>query len=193
MSMENNQGEYTEKEIDSVNEEICKESPSAAEECTYSQLTREDLESKLMQSEKQCSENIDRLQRTMAEFDNFRKRTTKEKSSMYEDGIRDTVQKILPVIDNLERALGTAEMNTTEEKSFFQGIQMVLRQCKDILGGLGVEEILSVGQQFDPLIHYAVSHIEDDNFGSNEIVEEMQKGYTCKDKVIRHSMVKVAN
>lgn len=178
------------KPIDETVEEV-------QEEATENVVLEEEekgLEAKdlLAQKDKQCAEYLDRLQRTMAEFDNFRKRTAKEKASMYEDGVRDTILKIVPVVDNLQRALGASEQKG-EGEGLVQGVTMILRQFEDILTGLGVEEIPAVGETFDPNLHYAVSHIEDENYGENEVTEELQKGYLYKEKVIRHSMVKVAN
>ena len=109
---------------------------------------------------------------------------------MYNDGLRDTVEKILPVIDNLERAVSA---QPDKENALYKGVEMTLKQFKEILSGMGVEEIPAKGEKFDPNLHSAVSHIEDENFGENEITVEMMKGYKLKDKVIRYSMVQVAN
>lgn len=152
----------------------------------------ENLQDILKDKEKQCDDLKDRLQRTMAEFDNFRKRTIKEKSALFEDGVRSTVEKILPVIDNFERALAAAGKED-KNNSFLQGMEMIYRQFKDILISIGVEEIKAVGEKFNPNLHNAVTHVEDEEFGESEVVEEFQKGYIYKDKVIRYSMVKVAN
>lgn len=137
-----------------------------------------------------ADDNLDRLQRTIAEFDNFRKRTAKEKTSMYDDGVRDTVLQILPVIDNFERAM---QSPSNEEDSFYKGINMILKQFEGILDCLGVVEIAAQDAQFDSAIHCAVVHVEDESYGENTVIEVLQKGYQFKDKVIRHSMVKVAN
>ncbi|NLK98554.1 MAG: nucleotide exchange factor GrpE [Epulopiscium sp.] len=181
--------------LDSAEIEANQEEKSTKEENTDAELTSqnvEEIQNKLKEKEKECDELKDRLQRTMAEFDNFRKRTTKEKAVLYEDGIRNTIEQILPVIDNFERALGTAQKDE-QSNSFLQGMEMIYRQFKDILNSMGVEEIKAVGETFDPNLHNAVTHVEDEAFGENEIVEEFQKGYIFKDKVIRYSMVKVAN
>lgn len=145
---------------------------------------------KLSLMEKQAADNLDKYQRTLAEFDNFRKRTTKEKTSMYDDGVRDTVEKLLPVIDNFERAVA-ASANT--EDNFYKGIAMILKQLQSFLDDLGVEAIEVIGETFDHNQHFAVAHIDDDDYGESEIIEEMQKGYKYKEKIIRCSMVKVAN
>ena len=128
----------------------------------------------------------------MAEFDNFRKRTEKEKSQMYDMGAKSIIEKILPVIDNFERGLaGVPE----EEKSnaFVDGMDKVYKQMLTTLAEAGVTPIEAVGKEFDPNFHNAVMHVEDEEAGENIIVEEFQKGYVYRDTVVRHSMVKVAN
>lgn len=148
---------------------------------------------KIAALEQQAADNLDKYQRCLAEFDNFRKRTVKEKASMYDDGVRSTVEKLLMVIDNLERAVMVQEGKVEENDAFFKGVKMTLTQFQDVLKGIGVEEIKAVGEKFDPNLHAAVAHEDDENYGENEVVLEMLKGYMYKDKVIRHSMVKVAN
>lgn len=135
----------------------------------------------------------DRFQRTLAEFDNFRKRTSKEKASMYDDGVRDTIEKLLPIFDNLERAIASVDGKVDENDPLLKGVKMTDKQLKEILAAMGVEEIKALGEKFDPNLHAAVAHVEDENFGENEVVLDMMKGYKYKEKVIRHSMVKVAN
>lgn len=148
---------------------------------------------KIADLEQQSADYLDKYQRCLAEFDNFRKRTAKEKAGMYDDGVRDTVEKLLMVIDNLERAVAAQEDKANENDAFFKGVQMTLKQFQDVLKSIGVEEIKAVGEKFDPNLHAAVAHEDDENYGENEIILEMLKGYQYKDKVIRHSMVKVAN
>ena len=148
---------------------------------------------KIAALEQQAADNLDKYQRCLAEFDNFRKRTVKEKASMYDDGVRSTVEKLLMVIDNLERAVMVQEGKVEDNDAFFKGVKMTLTQFQDVLKGIGVEEIKAVGEKFDPNLHAAVAHEDDENYGENEVVLEMLKGYMYKDKVIRHSMVKVAN
>ena len=147
---------------------------------------------KTLELEKKASDYLDRYQRTLAEFDNFRKRTSKEKASMYDDGVRDTVQKLIPVVDNFERAV-LATSDADKEGSLYKGMEMVLKQFTEILTSMGVEEIKAQGEAFDPNRHNAVMHIEDENLGENVVANVLQKGYICKDKVIRPSMVQVAN
>ena len=131
----------------------------------------------------------DRLKRNMAEFDNFLKRTEKEKSSMYIIGAKDIIEKILPVVDNFERGLAQA----TEGDPFAEGMEKIYKQLTTTLESLGVEPIEAVDKEFNPDLHNAVMHVEDESVGDNIIVEELQKGYTYKGFVVRHSMVKVAN
>jgi molecular chaperone GrpE len=131
----------------------------------------------------------DRLQRQFAEFDNFRKRTEKEKASMYHVGAKDVIEKILPVVDNFERALDAGD----PEDPFVDGMNKIYKQMFTVLTDLGVKPIETVGKEFDANLHNAVMHVEDESVGENTIVEEFQKGYTYEDSVVRHSMVKVAN
>lgn len=139
--------------------------------------------------EQQIEDLTDRLKRNMAEFDNFRKRTEKEKSSMYIIGAKDIIEKILPVVDNFERGLAQA----TEGDPFAEGMEKIYKQLTTTLESLGVEPIEAVDKEFNPDLHNAVMHVEDESVGDNIIVEELQKGYTYKGFVVRHSMVKVAN
>ena len=138
----------------------------------------------------QIEELTDKVRRQMAEFENFRKRSEKEKSQMYEVGAKSILEKILPVVDNFERGLKGMEES---EDPFAQGMQMIYKQLMTSLEEAGVKAIEAVGQEFNPDFHNAVMHVEDDEFGENEIVEEFQKGYMYHDSVLRHSMVKVAN
>lgn len=140
----------------------------------------------------QIEELQDKLKRQIAEFDNFRKRTDKEKSAMYEIGARDIIEKILPVLDNFERGLA-AVPEDVKDSSFADGVAMIYKQFVKTLEDAGVEAIEAVGQQFDPNLHNAVMHIDDDAYGENEISQELQKGYKYRGTVVRHSMVQVAN
>lgn len=139
--------------------------------------------------EQQVEDLTDRLKRSMAEFDNFRKRTEKEKSSMYIIGAKEIIEKILPVVDNFERGLAQAP----ENDPFAEGMEKIYKQLTSTLEGLGVEPIEAVGKEFNPDVHNAVMHVEDESVEDNMVVEELQKGYTYKGFVVRHSMVKVAN
>ncbi|MCU6747846.1 nucleotide exchange factor GrpE [Faecalicatena acetigenes] len=142
--------------------------------------------------DEKIEELTDRLTRQMAEFDNFRKRTDKEKSQMYEIGAKDVIEKILPVVDNFERGLAAVK---EEEKGnpFAEGMEKIYKQLMTTLEALEVRPIEAVGKEFDPDFHNAVMHVEDEELGENIITEEFQKGYTYRDSVVRHSMVKVAN
>lgn len=140
----------------------------------------------------QIEELQDRLKRQMAEFDNFRKRTEKEKSAMYEVGARDIIEKILPVLDNFERGLA-AVPEDLKGGSFAEGVEMIYKQFIKTLEDAGVEVIEAAGQQFNPDLHNAVMHIDDEAYGENEISQELQKGYKYRGTVVRHSMVQVAN
>lgn len=149
------------------------------------------LEEKTLEAEA----NNEKYMRTLAEYDNFRKRTQKEKSDMYDKGIMDTVLGFLEIIDNFDRALNGIDTNTLDEKnkSLYDGITMIRKQFDKTLDNIGVKPIEAVGCEFDPNVHNAVTHAEDENFGENIVSEEFQKGYIYNDKVIRYSMVKVVN
>lgn len=139
--------------------------------------------------DEKIEELTDRLQRQMAEFDNYRKRTDKEKTSMYDMGARDTIEKILPVVDNFERGLAGADAGDP----FADGIQKIYKQLMTVLTDLGVTPIEAEGKPFDPNFHNAVMHEDDPEAGENIVTQELQKGYMYKDTVLRYSMVKVAN
>ena len=131
----------------------------------------------------------DRYKRILAEFENFKKRSAKEREGLYNSILSDVIEVILPVVDNLENA---AKVETKDE-SYKQGIELVLKQFKDVLKSKGVEEIKAIGETFDPSMHEAVSSVQDDEKGEKEIVQEYRKGYKIGNRVIRHSMVVVAN
>lgn len=187
----NDLNEDSNEDTNNLDESLENDDTTVLDEETDSEIDLGVMKKNLQEKEAQCSELLDRLQRTMAEFDNYRKRTQKEKAVLFEDGVRSTIEQILPVIDNFERALSTADAD--ENNPYLQGLEMIYRQFQDILLSIGVEEIKSVGEKFNPDFHNAVTHVEDEAYGENEIVEEFQKGYIYKEKVIRYSMVKVAN
>lgn len=153
---------------------------------------KKDKKEKKDKKDLKIEELNDRLMRTMAEFDNFRKRSEKEKSQMFEIGARDIIEKILPTIDNFERGLGTI---TEEEKegAFAKGIEKIYKQLVTSLEDAGLKPIEAAGKAFDPNYHNAVMHAEDPEQGENLVSEEFQKGYLYRDTVVRHSMVKVVN
>lgn len=152
----------------------------------------ENLEEKQDKKDIAIADLTDRLKRSMAEFDNFRKRSEKEKANMFDMGVGSIAEKILPVVDNFERAMAAAPKEG-DGKAFAEGIAMIYNQLKKTLEDLGVKPIDCVGQPFDPNFHNAVMHVEDESLGENVVAEELLKGYMYKDSVLRHSMVKVAN
>ncbi len=191
-TVEEESEEVTEEavEADGSEEEILED--EALEETEKSEKKLFGKKNKKDKKDEKIEELTDRLTRQMAEFDNFRKRTDKEKKQMYEIGAKDIIDKILPVVDNFERGLAAVP---EEEKShpFMEGMDKIYKQLMTTLGEAGVKPIEAVGQEFNPDFHNAVMHVEDEEAGENIVVEEFQKGYTYRDSVVRHSMVKVAN
>ena len=180
---------------DTAEEETVEEAEEAAAEEPETEKEKGSFFKKKEKKDKKdekIEELTDRVRRQMAEFDNFRKRTEKEKTQMFETGAKSIVEKILPVVDNFERGLAAV---TEEEKGtpFVEGMEKIYKQLMTVLEEAGVKPIEAVGQEFDPNLHNAVMHVEDEEFGENIIAEEFQKGYTYRDSVVRHSMVKVAN
>ena len=166
------------------------ETAEAAEEAENAEGAAED---KASDAEAKVKEWEDKYMRLYAEYDNFQKRSKREMDARYADAVVDVVAEILPVADNLERALAV-EVEGDEAKKVLEGVRMVKKQMDDILAKLEVSEIAAVGEEFDPNVHNAVMHVEDENITDNTVVEEFMKGYRYKgDRVIRHSMVKVAN
>ena len=149
-----------------------------------------ELEQNIQKKDEEIASLNDKYMRLVAEYDNYKKRTIKEKEALYTSSVCDIVKELLPVMDNLERAMNSFE---DKESEHYKGFEMVLRQTSDIFTKIGVEEIKAEGETFNPDLHNAVMHIDDENFGENVVAEQFQKGYTYKDKVIRYSMVKVAN
>lgn len=142
--------------------------------------------------DEQIAELTDKVKRQLAEFENFRNRTEKEKSKMYMVGARDVIEKLLPVVDNFERGLKSIPEDQ-KDGPVASGMEMIYKQLITVLTDLGVTPIEAVGQEFDPNFHNAVMHAEDEELGENTVSEEFQKGYKYKDAVLRHSMVKVVN
>lgn len=161
-----------------INEKIEKEETQENKEVHKDMVPKQDYD-----------ELDDRFKRILAEFENYKKRSSKERESLYNSVLSDVVEVILPVVDNLENA---AKVETADV-SYKQGIELVLKQFKDVLKSKGVEEIETVGQTFDPELHEAVGSIQDENLGEKEIAQEYRKGYKIGSRVIRHSMVVVAN
>ena len=155
-------------------------------------FSRKDKKEKKDKQDVKIDELNERLVRLMAEYDNYRKRTDREKSSMYEMGVKSIVEKILPVIDNFERGFDCVE-ESDKDNPFIQGMHKIYEQFTGTLGEIGITAIEAVGKEFDPNIHNAVMHVDDESVGANIVVEEFQKGYMYRDAVVRYSMVKVAN
>ena len=189
--------EAEEQDAEETVEEAAEEAAEPTEETEGSEegsgfMKKFGRKNKKDKKDEKIEELTDRLTRQMAEFDNFRKRTEKEKSQMYEIGAKDIIEKILPVVDNFERGIAAVP---EEEKSnpFAEGMEKIYKQLMTTLEEIGVKPIEAVGQEFDPDFHNAVMHVEDEEVGENIITEEFQKGYLYRDSVVRHSMVKVAN
>ncbi len=176
--MENTEAKDTlqEEKIEETAEETAEE---IVEEKSPEELLREEVESLK-----------DKIIRHAAEFDNFKKRTAKEREDLYTMAVCDTVEKLLPVKDNLERAVAAAD---TGEGTLAEGVKMIVKQLDEVLAAIGVEPIAAVGEVFNPDLHNAVMHEENEEFGENTVSEELMRGYTCKGKVVRYAMVKVAN
>ncbi len=185
---------------ETVNEETSNEETSeevsSEEEAEDKEEASEDkkgfFKKKKDKKDEQIEELNDRLKRQMAEFENFRKRTEKEKAQMFDMGARTVVEKILPVVDNFERGLA-AVPEEQKEDAFVLGMDKTYKHMMSMLEEAGVTPIEAVGKEFDPNFHNAVMHVEDEELGDNMVAEELQKGYMYRDTVVRHSMVKVAN
>ena len=151
-----------------------------------------ELKKKLEAAENELAEANDKYTRLFAEYDNYRKRSAKERAGIYADASADALTEILPILDNMERALQFKDAQGGEE-NMAKGIEMIMKSFSEVLSKMGVSEIEAIGKTFDPNLHNAVMHIEDESFGESEIVEVFMKGYIKADKVLRYAMVKVAN
>ena len=196
-STEENASETKEDENVTSTEETAETAENADAEASEADSEDPDKKKSFFKKEKdkkdeQIEELTDKVKRQMAEFDNFRKRTEKEKSQMYDMGAKTIVEKILPVIDNFERGLAAVPEDNKED-AFVVGMDKIYRQMLTVLEEAGVKPIEAVGAEFDPNFHNAVMHVEDETLGENVVAEELQKGYMYRDTVVRHSMVKVAN
>ena len=183
-------GEFVEEAEETPEEVAAKAAAMEAE--VEEAFSDENLEGEPDKKDIAIADLTDRLKRSMAEFDNFRKRSEKEKATMFDMGARSVAEKLLPIVDNFERAM-LATPAEGEGKAFADGISMIYNQMTKTLKDLGVKPIDCVGKDFDPNLHNAVMHIEDESLGENVVAEELLKGYMYKDGVLRHSMVKVAN
>lgn len=160
---------------------------------TSKKETAEEAEEPQENFEEKLKEQTEKYMRLYAEFDNFQKRSQREKDARYADAVIDAVAAILPVGDNIERALQT-EVTSEDAVKLKEGVEMIKKQFNEVLDKLGVTEIAALGEQFDPNVHNAIMHIEDETTDDNTVVEEFMRGYKYKDgRVVRHSMVKVAN
>ena len=196
-STEENASETKEDENVTSTEETAETAENADAEASEADSEDPDKKKSFFKKKKdkkdeQIEELTDKVKRQMAEFDNFRKRTEKEKSQMYDMGAKTIVEKILPVIDNFERGLAAVPEDNKEDV-FVVGMDKIYRQMLTVLEEAGVKPIEAVGAEFDPNFHNAVMHVEDETLGENVVAEELQKGYMYRDTVVRHSMVKVAN
>ena len=184
--------ESAEETVDNTVSEESETKTSKQEKKKIKKLEAElgELNKKLEESEAKIAEANDKYTRLFAEYDNYRKRTLKEREGIYTDAYVDAVTEILPVLDNMERAL---QYKDNDAENIAKGLEMIMKSFSDILLKMGVSEIEALGKTFDPNLHNAVMHVEDETHGENEIVEVFMKGYIKGDKVLRHSMVKVAN
>lgn len=176
------------EEAESASEESAETAEAEDAETSEGDASEEDKDAEL-------ADLKDRYMRLLAEYDNFRKRTQKEKEEIYAASVAEVVKEWLPLVDDIERAVASSEnMDETSVEKVAEGIKLIGKQAGSVLGKLGVEEISGKeGEAFDPNLHEAVMHVEDENFGEQQIAQVFQKGYTCKGKVIRHTVVKVAN
>ena len=182
----------TEKAAEAAAEDTVETESEAAEETADKESKGGFFKKKKDPRDEKIEELTDRVKRQMAEFENFRKRTEKEKSSMYEMGARDMIERILPVIDNFERGLAVIPEDKKADP-IAEGMEKIYKQIQKVFEEAGVKPIEAAGKEFNPDFHNAVMHVEDESLGENIVVEELQKGYMYRDSVVRHSMVKVAN
>ncbi len=184
------ENEAQEKEAPETDENLSQQ--EASEPAEEADAKTSQKESKKDKKDTQIEELQDRVKRQMAEFDNFRKRSEKEKSKMFEMGAKSVIEQLLPIVDNFERGLAAVPEEARAD-AFVDGMDKVYRQMTEMLGKLGVKPIEAVGCEFNPDFHNAVMHVEEEETAENTITGEFLKGYTYKDQVVRHSMVKVAN
>lgn len=186
--------EGTDVKVDEV-EQVAPENAEAAKPKPVSKGNRRGskaLQMELDKTKELAKDNEEKYKRLLAEFENARQRNEKESKRMYDIGAKEVLEKLLPVVDNFERALASIP-EEDKERAFEQGVDRIYKQLMVSLEGVGVTPMNAEGQEFNPDLHNAVIHVEDENFGENVVAEEMQKGYMYKDQVLRHSMVKVAN
>ena len=190
------EGEIPEEEPIRFPEDETEETPEKTEGAASEEAGSESEEpSEEEKAQAELAEMKDRYMRLLAEYDNFRRRTQKEKENIYADAISEVVKEWLPLVDDIERAVASSEnMDESSVEKVAEGIKLIGKQAVNVLGKLGVEEISSgEGEAFDPNLHEAVMHVEDESLPEQSIAQVFQKGYSCKGRVIRHSVVKVAN
>ena len=190
------EGEVPEEEPIRFPEDETEEKPGETEGAASEEAGSESEEpSEEEKAQAELAEMKDRYMRLLAEYDNFRRRTQKEKENIYADAISEVVKEWLPLVDDIERAVASSEnMDESSVEKVAEGIKLIGKQAVNVLGKLGVEEISSgEGEAFDPNLHEAVMHVEDESLPEQSIAQVFQKGYSCKGRVIRHSVVKVAN
>ncbi|MBE6671661.1 MAG: nucleotide exchange factor GrpE [Ruminococcaceae bacterium] len=180
--------ETVEEVLENTEAEQEKNTESAKKEKKCSKKELDEMKKELDSANEKLAEQTDKYLRIVAEYDNFRKRVAKEKEGIYSDAYVDAVKELLPILDNLERAVSFADSGNLGE-----GVTMTLNMMKDIFAKMGVEEIETDNKEFDPNFHNAVMHVEDEGFGENMVIETFSKGYKKGDKIIRYAMVKVAN
>lgn len=179
-------------EKDEILEETAEEVKAEPEKKEKKCSKKDKDNKKIEELENALKESEDKYLRMLAEYDNFKKRTQKEKESLYKEGIADSVEKLLTVLDNLDRA-AAVDVEKSDAQSVVDGVNKILEQAKEVFAKMGVEEIPAKGEAFNPELHNAVMHEENEEYGENTVSEVFLKGYKMGDKVIRHSMVKVAN
>ncbi|HPF30640.1 MAG TPA: nucleotide exchange factor GrpE, partial [Lachnospiraceae bacterium] len=184
--------ESADADVAKAQEEESEDKTSSEENAKESKFFGKKKDKEKEKLKEQADELNDRLMRQMAEFENYRKRTEKEKQAMFETGAKSVIEKLLPTVDNFERGLAAIPEEEAGSK-FVEGMQMIYKQLMAELEKLEVKPIEAIGKEFDPNLHNAVMHIDDENFGENIVAQELQKGYTYRDSVVRHSMVQVAN
>lgn len=177
------------EEDNNIEEQVQENAEDAKSQEKNEKVDLEALKAQLKEEKEKSDEYYEHLKRNMAEFDNFKKRITKEKDMMYNTISADIISELLPILDNFDKALNAE----TADESYKNGMAMIYNQFNETLQKLGVEEIDALNKVFDPNFHEAVMHVEDESFGEKEIIEVFRKGYKIGDKIIRHAMVKVAN
>ncbi|SFQ07545.1 molecular chaperone GrpE [Lachnospiraceae bacterium XBB1006] len=196
MAKKEREENLSEETVEETVEETCQEetptTDEVSEETSEEEAEQKDKKDKKDKKDEKIAELTDKVTRQMAEFDNFRKRTEKEKGQMFDMGAKSIVEKILPVVDNFERGLSSVPEDL-KENPFVDGMDKIYKQMLASLEEAGVTAIEALDKEFDPNLHNAVMHVDDENYGENVVIEEFQKGYCYHDTVVRHSMVKVAN